>query len=88
MLLKNVIHIYYNRLPIISNDEMTANEIAEKTKMSLPLVIHHLSTMSQAGVVNITKTRLNSRNQPMKCYTVKTGILILPEQASINAKKK
>ena len=75
-------------LQLLNNAEMTANEIAEKTGMSLPLVIHHLNKMSQAGIVNIVRTRLNSKNQPMKYYTaVKTGILILPELAFKKAKE-
>ena len=75
-------------LHLLSNDEMTANEIAKKAHMSLPLVIHHLNNMSQAGIVNIARTRLNSKNQPMKCYAAtKTGILILPEMASRKAKE-
>lgn len=68
-------------LQLLNNAEMTANEIADKTNMSLPLVIHHLNNMSHAKFVDITKTRLNSKNQPMKCYTAsQTGILILPER--------
>ncbi len=75
-------------LDLLNGAEMTANEIAEKTGTSLPLVIHHLTKMSQAGIVNISKIRMNSKNQPMKCYTAaKTGILILPEPASKKAQQ-
>ena len=74
-------------LRLISKEEMTASEIAEKMHLSLPLTIHHLNKMSKAGIVNIVKTRLNSKNQPMKCYRAdKTGILILPDQASKKAR--
>ena len=73
---------------LLNNAEMTANEIADKTSMSLPLVIHHLNKMSQAGIVDVTRTQLNSKNQPMKFYTAaKTGILILPDYASKKAKE-
>lgn len=75
-------------LRLLNNAEMTAHEIADKTSMSLPLVIHHLNTMSQAGIVNVTGTRINSKNQPMKCYmATKTGILILPDKAFKKAKE-
>ena len=67
-------------LRFLSGEEMTANEIAEKAGISLPLAIYHLNKMLQAGIVNVVKTRMNSKNQQIKCYTaVKTGILILTE---------
>ena len=72
---------------LLSNGEMTANEIAEKTGASLPLVIHHLNTMLDAGIVSVASMRVNSKNQSMKCYTAKTGILILPEKSSLKAKE-
>lgn len=75
-------------LQLLNNAEMTAKEIAHETGMSLPLVIHHLNKMSHVGIVNVARTRINSKNQPMKCYTAaKTGVLILPEQASKKAKE-
>lgn len=75
-------------LQLLNNAEMTANELAKKTNMSLPLVIHHLNKMLQAGIVNVSRTQLNSKNQAMKYYTAaKTGILILPEQAYKKAKE-
>ena len=67
-----------NILKLLRNAEMTANEIAKKTGMSLPLVIHHLNTMSHGGIVVVARTKFNTKNQPMKCYTVKSGVLILP----------
>lgn len=74
-------------LQLLIDNEMTANEIAEKTNLSLSLVIHHLNKMMQTEIVTVSKTVLNSKNQPMKYYTAKAGILILPEKASQKAKE-
>ena len=76
-----------NILKLLRNAEMTANEIAKKTGMSLPLVIHHLNTMSHGGIVVVAQIKFNSKNQPMKCYTVKSGVLILPEKAAQKARE-
>ena len=76
-----------NILKLLRNAEMTANEIAKKTGMSLPLVIHHLNTMSHGGIVVVARIKFNSKNQPMKCYTVKSGVLILPEKAAQKARE-
>ena len=76
-----------NLLKLLRNAEMTANEIAKKTGMSLPLVIHHLNIMSHGGIVVVARIKFNSKNQPMKCYTVKSGVLILPEKAAQKARE-
>ncbi len=44
-------------LKLLFNQSLTANEIAQKTEMSLPLVIHHLKKMQTVQVVKITKCR-------------------------------
>jgi len=74
-------------LLLLIEKEMTANEIADESKQSLSLVIHHLNKMMQSDIVTISKTISNTRNQPMKYYTAKSGILILPENASKKAKE-
>ena len=76
-----------NILKLLRDVEMTANEIATKTGMSLPLVMHHLNTMSHAGIVVVARTKPNSKNQLMKYYTVKSGVLILPEKAAQKARE-
>ena len=73
-------------LQLITQNEMTALEISEQTKQSLSLVIHHLNNMMQGGIVTITKTKPNTKNQLMKYYTAKSGIFILPENAAKKAK--
>lgn len=67
--------------------EMTANEIALQTKLSLPLVLHHINQMIQAEIAYVSKTENNSKNQPMKYYSAKSGVVILPERASEKAKQ-
>ena len=67
--------------------EMTANEIATLIQLSLPLVLYHINQMIQAGIVIVSKTFTNGKNQPMKYYSAKSGIVILPEKASQKAKE-
>lgn len=74
-------------LLLLIEKEMTANEIALQTKLSLPLALHHINQMIQAEIVTISKTENNSKNQPMKYYSAKSGIMILPEKASQKAKE-
>ncbi|MCE2507182.1 MAG: winged helix-turn-helix transcriptional regulator [Nitrosopumilaceae archaeon] len=74
-------------LLLLIEKEMTANEISQQTKQSLSLVIHHLNKMMQSGIVTISKIESNSKNQLMKFYTAKSGIIILPEKASAKAKQ-
>lgn len=73
-------------LSLLIEHELTANEISLQTELSLSLIIHHLNKMMQAGIVTISKTSMNTKNQPMKYYTAKSVILILPEKASERAK--
>ncbi|MFN3654850.1 MAG: ArsR family transcriptional regulator [Candidatus Nitrosotenuis sp.] len=74
-------------LQLLIDNQLTANELAEKTNLSLSLVIHHLNKMMQSEIVTVSKIVLNSKNQPMKYYTAKAGILILPEKISQKAKE-
>jgi hypothetical protein len=73
-------------LLLLIEKEMTANEIANQTKLSLPLVLHHVNQMLKAEMVVVSKTSTNSKNQPMKYYSAKSGIIILPEKAVEKAK--
>ena len=73
-------------LLLLIDRQMTANEIAEKTRLSLPLVIYHLNKMLQTGVVRVSAIHFNSKGHQMKCYSAKAGILILPETACEKAK--
>lgn len=75
-------------LMILFNQSMTANEIAQKTEISLPLVIYHLKKMQEANVVKITNIGKNTKSHEMKYYTVdKFAIVILPKEMSSSAKK-
>jgi len=74
-------------LQLLLKKEMTANEIANQTKLSLPLALYHINQMIKAGIVVISKTSTNGKNQPMKHYSAKHGIVILPEKASQKAKE-
>ena len=69
------------------NKSLTANELSQKTEMSLPLVIYHLKKMQEAGVVKITNVGKNTKSHDMKYYTIdKFAIVILPDQMSGKAK--
>jgi DNA-binding transcriptional ArsR family regulator len=75
-------------LKILFNDSLTANQISQKTEISLPLVIYHLKKMQDAGVVKITSVGKNTKSHDMKFYTVdKLAIVILPAMMSEPAKK-
>lgn len=74
-------------LQLLIEKEMTANEIATQTKLSLPLTLYHVNQMIKAGIVIISKTSTNGKNQSMKYYSAKPGIIILPEKAFQKAKE-
>ncbi|MEX0862605.1 ArsR/SmtB family transcription factor [Nitrosopumilus sp.] len=71
---------------ILIEKEMTANEIATQMQLSLPLALYHINQMIKSGIVVISKTSTNGKKQPMKHYSAKPGIIILPEKASQKAK--
>ncbi len=74
-------------LTFLFNNSMSANELSQKTEISLPLVIYHLKKMQEAGVVKITNVGRNSKSHDMKYYTIdKFAIVILPDQMSKPAK--
>ena len=75
-------------LKILFNDSLTANQISQKTDISLPLVIYHLKKMQDSGIVKITSVGKNTKSHDMKFYTVdKLAIIILPSKMSEPAKK-
>ena len=74
-------------LKLLFNEEMTANQISQKTEISLPLVMYHLKKMQDSGVVKISQTGKNTKSHDMKYYTVdKFAIVILPAGMSEKAK--
>ena len=75
-------------LQLLFNQSFTANQIAQKTDMSLQLVIHHLKKMQSVGVVKITNVGKNTKSHDMKFYTIdKVALVILPSEMSTPAKK-
>lgn len=74
-------------LTVLFNQSLTANEISQKTEISLPLVIYHLKKMQDSGVVKITNVGKNTKSHDMKFYTIdKFAIVILPTPMSKPAK--
>jgi DNA-binding transcriptional ArsR family regulator len=74
-------------LTFLFNNSLTANEISQKTEISLPLVMYHLKKMQESGVVKITNVGKNTKSHDMKFYTIdKFAIVILPNQMSKSAK--
>jgi DNA-binding transcriptional ArsR family regulator len=74
-------------LKLLFNEEMTANQIAQKTEISLPLVMYHLKKMQDANVVKVSQTGKNTKSHDMKYYTVdKFAIVILPSGMTEKAK--
>ena len=75
-------------LKLLFNNSLSANEISQKTELSLPLVIHHLKKMQSAGIVKITNVGKNSKAHDVKFYTIdKVAIVILPTEMQQSAKK-
>ncbi|HXG73528.1 MAG TPA: winged helix-turn-helix domain-containing protein [Candidatus Nitrosotenuis sp.] len=74
-------------LKLLFNDQLTANQIAQKTEISLPLVMYHLKKMQDAGIVKVAQTTKNTKSHDMKYYTVdKFAIVILPSGLTEKAK--
>lgn len=74
-------------LKLLFDDVLTANQIAQKTGISLPLVIYHLKKMQDMSIVKISSVGKNVKAQDMKYYTTtKFAIVILPSSLSQKAK--
>ena len=74
-------------LKLLFDDTLTANQIAQKTGISLPLVIYHLKKMQGMSIVKISSVGKNVKAQDMKYYTTtKFAIVILPSSLSQKAK--
>ena len=75
-------------LNLLFDDEMTANEIAQKTNMSLQLVKHYLEKMQQIELVCISKIEKNSKARDMNYYKAsKLAIVITPSKITEKTKK-
>ena len=75
-------------LQLLFNEELSANQISQKTGVSLQLVKYHLNKLQDLGVVKITKIEKNSKSQDMKIYTAtKFSIVIVPPKLSEKTKE-
>ncbi len=74
-------------LRLLFNERLTANQISQKTGISLPLVIYHLKKMQEMGIVKISDVGKNVKAQDMKYYTsTKFAIVILPSTLTEKAR--
>ena len=70
-------------LQLLFNNEMTANQISQQTKISLQLVKYHLNKLQNLGVVKIIRIEKNTKSQDMKVYSAsKFSIVIVPPSFS------
>ena len=75
-------------LQLLFNEELTALQIAEKTKISLQLVKYHIIKLQDLGVVKVTKIEKNSKSQDMKFYSAsKFSMVIVPPKYSEKTKE-
>ncbi|MGV7225579.1 MAG: ArsR/SmtB family transcription factor [Nitrosopumilus sp.] len=75
-------------LQLLFNEELTANQIAQKTGISLQLVKYHLIKLQDLGIVKISKIEKNSKSQDMKIYSAtKFSIVIVPPKFSEKTKE-
>jgi len=75
-------------LNLLFDNEMTANEIAQKTNMSLQLVKHYLEKMQQIELIRVSKTGKNSKARNMNYYKAsKLAIVITPSKITEKTKQ-
>lgn len=75
-------------LNLLFYNEMTANEIALKTNMSLQLAKYHLEKMQKIELVHVSKTEKNSKARDMNYYTAsKLAIIITPSTITEKARQ-
>ncbi|MCE9652521.1 MAG: winged helix-turn-helix domain-containing protein [Nitrosarchaeum sp.] len=75
-------------LNLLFDNQMTANEIAKKTNMSLQLVKYYLDMMLQIELIQISKTEKNSKARDMNYYkTSKLAIIITPSKITEKTKQ-
>lgn len=75
-------------LNLLFDNEMTANEIAQKTNMSLQLVKHYLEKMQQIELIQISKTEKNCKARDMNYYKAsKIAIVVTPSKITEKTKQ-
>ncbi|HWP78685.1 MAG TPA: winged helix-turn-helix domain-containing protein [Candidatus Nitrosotenuis sp.] len=76
-------------LKILLSESLTANQLAQKTSISLQLVKYHIDKMQGLGIVNVSKIEKNSKSHDMKYYVArKFAIMILPQTELDKIKQK
>ena len=69
-----------------ASNEMTINEIAQKTGLSLSLVTHHLKRMQSAQVVKVSKVGRSVKGHKMNYYsTTNQSFLIVPSKEPVHS---
>jgi len=75
-------------LNLLFQNELTANEIAQKSNMSLQLVKHYLDKMQQIDLICVSKIEKNSKARNMNYYkTSKFAIIITPSKITEKTKQ-
>ncbi len=75
-------------LNLLFHNELTANEIAQKNKMSLQLVKYYLEKMQEIDLIHVSRIGKNSKARDMNYYkTSKLAIVITPTKITEKAKQ-
>lgn len=75
-------------LQLLFNEELSANQIAQRINVSLQLVKYHINKLQDLGVVKISKIEKNSKSKDMKIYSaIKFSIVIVPPKLSKKTKE-
>lgn len=75
-------------LNLLFHNELTANEIAQKTDMSLQLVRYYLEKMQKIDLIQISKTEKNCKARDMNYYkTTNLAIVITPSKITEKTKQ-
>ncbi|MDE2591156.1 MAG: winged helix-turn-helix transcriptional regulator [Patescibacteria group bacterium] len=74
-------------LELLSDNMMTTSQLAQKTEVTLPVILYHIKKMQDIGLVRVSKIEKNSKEHDMKYYqATKFAIIILPPKISLKAK--
>lgn len=75
-------------LKLLSESEMTANQISQKTGMLLSLIIYHLKKMQDTEIVKISKIVKSGKELDMKYYALTKSAIMIFSSASYEKIKK
>ena len=75
-------------LNILFQNELTANDIAQQTNMSLQLVKYYLEKMREIDLIQVSRVEKSSKARDMNYYkTSKLAIIITPSKITEKAKQ-